>query len=150
MNHPPAKAARSVRCTLLAACVLAWVGAFVATHLPPKYVSGLPTSDTVAHAIGYGGLTTLLVLSLASLGRPRGTRILLAMGILLAYGALDELTQPAFLRTASFSDWLADAAGTSIAVAFWETFLAVLSSARKRSYSARERSHPARSRINDK
>jgi len=143
MNHPPAKAARSIRYTLLAACVLAWVGAFVATHLPPDGVPDLHTSDTVAHAIGYGGLTTLLVLALASLGRPRGARILLAMGILLAYGALDELTQPAFLRTASFYDWLADAAGTSIAVAFWETLLAVLS-------SARERRFQARSRINDK
>ena len=143
MNHPPAKAAKSIRYTLLVACVLAWVGAFVATHLPPSSVPNLHTTDTVAHAIGYGGLTTLLVLALASFGRPRGARILLAMGILLAYGALDELTQPAFLRTASFYDWLADAAGTSIAVAFWETLLAVLS-------SARERSYPARSRINDK
>jgi VanZ family protein len=143
MNHPPAKAARSVRYALLVACVLAWAGAFVATHLPSDGVPNLHTSDNVAHAIGYGGLTTLLVLALASFGRPRGTRILLAMGILLAYGAFDELTQPAFGRTASFYDWLADAAGTSIAVAFWETFLAVLPSARKRS-------HPARSRINDK
>jgi VanZ family protein len=143
MNHPPAKAARSIRCTLLVACVLAWVGAFVATHLPPNEVPDLHTSDKVAHAIGYGGLTSLLVLALASLGWPRGARILLAMGILLAYGALDELTQPAFLRTASFYDWLADAAGTSIAVAFWETLLAVLS-------SARERRFQARSRINDK
>jgi VanZ family protein len=111
--------------------VLAWIGAFVATHIPSSGVPDLHTSDTVAHAIGYGGLTTLLVLSLASFGRSRSTRILLALGLLLAYGAFDELTQPAFLRTASFYDWLADAAGTAIAVAFWETLMAVLSSARK-------------------
>ena len=136
MNPPPAKSAKPIRYTLLAACALAWIGAFVATHLPPKYVSGLPTSDTAAHAIGYGGLTTLLVLSLASLGRPRLARILLAMGLLLAYGAFDELTQPMFHRFAEFSDWLADAAGTAIAVAFWEISLAVLSAFRRRAYPA--------------
>jgi len=136
MNPPPAKAPKPIRYVLLAACALAWAGAFLATHLPPNDVPNLQTSDKVLHMVGYGGLTTLLVLSLASLGRPRSARIVLAVGILLAYGAFDELTQPAFQRTADFNDWLADAAGTAIAVALCETLLAILSSARGRSYPA--------------
>jgi len=136
MNTTPVKASKPIRYTLLAVCALAWACAFVATHLPPKDVPDLHTSDKALHMVGYGGLTTLFVLSLASLGRPRGARILLAIGILLAYGAFDELTQPAFSRTADFHDWLADAGGAAIAVAFWEILLAVLSPARKRSYSA--------------
>jgi len=136
MNPPPAKAPKPIRYVLLAACALAWAGAFLATHLPPNDVPNLQTSDKVLHMVGYGGLTTLLVLSLASLGRPRSARIVLAVGILLAYGAFDELTQPAFQRTADFHDWLADAAGTAIAVALCETLLAILSSARGRSYPA--------------
>jgi VanZ family protein len=143
MNPAPPKAPKHIRRALLAVCILAWAGAFVATHIPPDGVPDLHTGDKVLHLVGYGGLTTLLVLALASFGRPRRARIMLAMGILLAYGALDELTQPAFRRTASFHDWLADAAGTAIAVAFWEVFLAVLSSARRRSY-------PVRAQTNDK
>jgi hypothetical protein len=137
MNPPPAKAPKPIRYALLIACALAWAGAFVATHLPPNDVPDLQTSDKTLHMVGYGWLTTLLVLSLASLGRPRRTRILLAIGILLAYGAFDELTQPAFQRSADFYDWLADAEGTAIAVAFWEILLAVLSSARRRTYGDR-------------
>ncbi len=134
MNPPADKAPKPIRYALLATCVLAWAGAFVATHLPPSDIPPLPTSDKVLHMVGYGGLTTLLVLSLASFGRSRSTRILLAMGILLAYGAFDELTQPAFSRDADFYDWLADGAGTVIAVTFWEILLSVLSSARERIY----------------
>ncbi len=136
MNPPPAKTPKPIRYTLLAACALALAGAFVATHLPPNDVPNLHTSDKVLHMVGYGGLTTLLLMSLASLGRPRIARIVLAVGILLAYGAFDELTQPPFHRTADFHDWLADAAGTVIAVTFWEVLLAILSSARRRSYPA--------------
>jgi VanZ family protein len=139
MSHPPAKAAKPVRYTLLVAFGAAWAGAFVASHLPPDDVPDLHASDKVLHCVGYSGLTTLLVLALASFGRPRRARILLAMVILLAYGAFDELTQPAFLRTASFHDWQADAAGTAIAVAFWETLLAVFSWVRGRICPARER-----------
>jgi VanZ family protein len=136
MNPPPVKAPKPIRYVLVALCALTWVGAFIATHLPPDNVPDIHTSDKVLHMVGYGGLTTLLVLSLASLGRRRIARIVLAVGILLAYGAFDELTQPAFQRTADFHDWLADASGTAIAVAFWETLLAILSSARGRSYPA--------------
>jgi VanZ family protein len=143
MSPTAPKAPKPIRSALLAACILAWAGAFVATHLPPDGVPDMNTSDKVLHIFGYGGLTTLLVLAMASFGRPRGARILMVMALLLAYGAFDELTQPMFLRTASFHDWLADAAGTAIAVTFWEVFLAVLSSARQRSY-------PVRAQIDDK
>lgn len=106
---------------MLTVFVIAWFGAFVATHLPPEDISDIHMSDKTAHCIGYGVLATLLVGTLIFFGRTRVFRIVLTLGILLTYGAVDELTQPLFGRWASFWDWVADATGVVVALAFWET-----------------------------
>jgi len=136
MSPPLDKAPKPVRYALLAAFVLSWVGAFVATHLPPEDMSAIHVSDKVAHCIGYGALATLLAGVLTFFGRARFSRVALALGILLAYGAFDELTQPIFRRTASFDDWLADAAGAAIALVFWEILLGLLWAFRRRGREA--------------
>jgi len=136
MSAPSNKAAKPVRYALLTAVALTWAGAFVATHLPPDSVPNIHASDKVAHGIGYGVLAMLLAAALTCFGRARTFRIVIAMAILLAYGAFDELTQPAFLRVASFGDWLADAAGAAGALVFWESILAVVSAARRKGRTA--------------
>ena len=84
------------------------------THIPEDampsqlQVIGL---DKLAHALAYGAITYLFILSL------RTSSCLLSASLLffaiLAIGALDELTQPFFSRTASLADWLADIVGIS-------------------------------------
>lgn len=132
MMQPCDNAPKPIRYAVLTVFVLAWVGAFVATHLPPGDVSDIHISDKVAHCIGYGGLATLLAWVLTCFGWARLFRIVLPLGILLVYGAVDELTQPPFGRSVSFYDWFADAAGIAIALALWETILALLSAFRRR------------------
>ncbi len=136
MIAPCDKAPKPIRYAMLAAFVLAWVGAFVATHLPPEDVSDIHISDKVAHFICYGVLATLLAGTLTFFGRKRLFRVVLPLGILLAYGAFDELTQPAFSRFASFDDWLADAAGVVMALACWETILVLFAAFRRRGREA--------------
>ena len=121
---------------MLTAFVLLWLGAFVVTHLPPEDVSGIHIGDKTAHGIGYGVLAMVLVGTLILFGRTRLSRIVLTLGILLPYGAFDELTQPLFGRWASFWDWVADAAGVVIVLTLWETVLLVSAVLRRRNIAA--------------
>ena len=125
-----------VRWAMLTVFIMAWFGAFVATHLPPDDISDIHMSDKTAHCIGYAVLATLLVGTLVFFGRTRLFRIVLTLGILLTYGAFDELTQPLFGRCAAFNDWLADAAGVVIALTLWETVLLLSAAFRSRNRDA--------------
>jgi VanZ family protein len=109
-----------------------WVGAFAATHIPKAHMpTDIHVSDKTLHAVGYFVLGAMLLLTLASRGKPRWTRVLLTLALLAAYGAVDEITQPLVNRTAAFTDWLADIAGTAAAVIIIE--LALTLTARHRS-----------------
>jgi VanZ family protein len=78
---------------------------------------GPEVSDKLIHFLAYGLLGGLLFLTLW-ITRPQ-LRYLpaIALAILIAYAAFDELTQPIFGRDAAFDDWLADCAGALVAVA---------------------------------
>jgi VanZ family protein len=86
---------------------------------PPLQVIGL---DKLAHALAYGGITYLFILSL----RPSPTLLsaLVLFFTILAVGAIDELTQPLVNRTASLYDWLADIIGICVVFVFktWKSF----------------------------
>jgi len=93
------------------------------THIPQDVMpSGLQVSglDKLAHALAYGAITILFVVSL------RDRFSLLSAAALFfaisALGAVDELTQPLVNRTASPFDWLADLVGvTSVLLLFYIT-----------------------------
>jgi VanZ family protein len=98
------------------ALVLYWIFALTMTHIPHPPPMGPVTSDKVAHFLGYGMLTGLLFLALW-FSRPNMPYLpLIVLGIVMAYGAFDELTQPFFHRDAEFADWLADSAAAVVAV----------------------------------
>ncbi|NVL90271.1 MAG: VanZ family protein [Desulfobacterales bacterium] len=85
------------------------------THLPEEAMpSRLQVSgpDKLAHALAYGEITILFILSV------RTSLILLSSSLLffviLGIGAIDELTQPLVHRTASLTDWLANVMGIVI------------------------------------
>lgn len=125
MSRPPVFASAPVRIALGCLCALTWLAAFAATHIPPGRGGGLFISDKLLHFIGYLGLATPLIWLLAALGHTRPWRIALTLGILLAYGVFDELTQPLVGRSADVLDWLCDAAGIAASVALWEVIFAI-------------------------
>ena len=93
-----------------------WVVLCVLTHLPPRDLPRVGMNDKVEHLLAYGMLAGLISVALW-VTFPR--RPWLAWGVLvvgLAYGAVDERTQPMFGRTCDVYDWLADAVGTTAGV----------------------------------
>ena len=102
----------------LGALAAYWVALFASTHLPDTAVSGpVFDYDKLAHAGAYGILTTLILVSWRRAGGAPGLggRLLVA-SIVLAYGVVDELTQPFVGRQCELADWLADALGAGLAV----------------------------------
>lgn len=99
-----------------------WLTILALTHWPAQRLPKLPPNDKLLHVLAYGPLGGLLFLCLwhARPHRPHFTWLVLPIG--LAYGVLDELTQPWFNRTAAFDDWVADAVGLVIATVIMTLF----------------------------
>src|SRR5258705_714639 len=105
-----------LRRVLTSVLVAYWVFALGMTHIPHPPPLGPVTSDKLAHFLAYGLLTGLLFLALWN-WRP-GWRYLplIVLGIVVAYAAFDELTQPIFGRDCEFLDWVADSSAAVVAV----------------------------------
>jgi len=76
--------------------------------------------DKVEHALAYGAITLLFILSLRTFSSSLSAGLLL-LGI-LAVGAVDELTQPFAGRTTSLIDWVADMIGITAVLLFCVVF----------------------------
>jgi VanZ family protein len=88
------------------------------THLPPSFPL-LPRNQTdkLAHFLAYTVLAWLLAMAWqASTGWLNGRHLRFVWLAIIAFAALDEVTQPMFGRTASIWDWLADAAGAALGI----------------------------------
>jgi len=123
------------------ACLTAayWCLLAVLTHLPPPAVrtgKGLldifPHADKVVHFGTFGilgGCMAGLIAAMQARGRAKSTATaketatksvrpyLLALAVLVIYGALDEWTQPLTGRNCDVWDWAADAAGAAVGLA---------------------------------
>ena len=108
--HP--KTLKRVRYAVWLTVVGYWALLGTMTHLPPRYMPHVEVSDKLEHFLAYGLLAGLLGLTtwVTFPRRPWLVWTVLILG--LAYGALDELTQPLFHRDCEFEDWIADAVGT--------------------------------------
>ena len=102
---------RRLRWTAWIACGLTWLCAFVATHVPAGRVPSVGVSDRMLHAVGYFVLGALFLMALASSGLGTVRRAVLALAILSAYAAVDEITQPLVDRSPDPVDWGADVVG---------------------------------------
>ena len=85
-----------------------WLAMAVGTHLPPGPDGPVSINDKLLHFGGYFGLAVLLSVTFRRL--PAAAVVAIAVG----YGAIDELTQPPFGRTADVWDWVADFVGASL------------------------------------
>ena len=97
------------------ALLLYWPLAAAATHVPPlrRRTSTEPPLvpiDKIAHFAGFALLSWLLVHLLTQRMSARLAVLVTAL-VLAAYGALDELTQPPFQRSADPWDFIADMVG---------------------------------------
>ena len=117
LGQPQRGGIKALRYAVLMVTILYWLFILLMTHLPKPPHIGPQLNDKQQHFIGYGILASLMYLSLWAT-RPRlRWDWLYAMAIVLAYGALDEWTQPLTGRTCDIYDWLADFAGVAAAVA---------------------------------
>ena len=92
-----------------------WVGLFVLTHLPLPKLPYVPVRDKTGHFVAYALLAGALMVSLW-LGRRAAPPGVVVLGVLLAYGAVDEWTQLLVNRSCELADWYADAAGAAAGV----------------------------------
>ncbi len=89
----------------------------VLTHLPPQFLPGglnIKGLDKVVHFSAYSAITFFFLESVKFRAVP--VLILTVFLGLAALGALDELTQPFFNRTADVMDFLADISGITVMV----------------------------------
>ena len=93
-----------------------WLLIFTLTHTPVKHLPHINVWDKLEHVLAYGGLATLVFLTLW-LTRPSMVQIgvaVLAIGMM--YGAVDEWLQIPVGRDCDLQDWFADTTGTAIVV----------------------------------
>ena len=105
---------------ILVLCLIVWVAALIATHAPANRLPRVGVSDKVLHAVGYFILTGVFWLTLQVHGVAGAKRIACIFFAMLAYAAIDEMTQPLVGRDNSIYDWLADVAGTIAALTLLE------------------------------
>ena len=106
---------------MLIACVVGWVAALVATHVPGEDLPGFRVSDKTLHVVGYFGLASLFWLAMTAYGVRFWRRFTVALCVLIIYGAMDEITQGPFHRTPDVGDWVGDVVGIVLATVVWET-----------------------------
>ncbi|MGE5611395.1 MAG: VanZ family protein [Bacillota bacterium] len=105
-----------LRRTFIALTAAYWLFALLMTHLPKPPALGPSMGDKGQHVAGYGLLAGMLYLTIW-ICRPTTRWIgLYVILTVLAYGAIDEWTQPWAGRTCDFGDWLSDLAGVVVAV----------------------------------
>ena len=93
--------------------IIYWVALFLGTHLPAP-LPAVQANDKLLHLGAFAGLSFLMAAVLAGTW-PRLRILLSAFGIVVAYGALDELSQlPIPGRQGDLWDWLADITGAAL------------------------------------
>jgi len=94
----------------------------VLSHLPKGALPGFGLHYRANHALAYGALAVACLFATAR--RRTRVRVLVTLGIVMAVGAIDELTQPLFGRQCNVFDWLCDLAGAGGVLAVWLMFRA--------------------------
>jgi VanZ family protein len=84
-----------------------------ATHHPKPgdLVGELIHRDKMLHVSAYGLLGLLVAATIAVAGRFSSWTVAVAIVSLLAFAAVDEVTQPLFGRSTEMLDWACDSAG---------------------------------------
>jgi VanZ family protein len=124
-----------------AICILMWMGAFTATHVPGNDIPDelVSLGKVALHGTGYLGLSSWFILALAAYRVRPLRRAAIVVGVMMLYGAFDEKTQPYFGRSCQLGDWITDSVAAAVAVVLWESgFLVAGAIARAKATKRRE------------
>lgn len=85
----------------------------LATHYPrpEEFLGPNPPPDKLLHFIAYGGLAVLAAGTVALARHWSARRAAGLAGLLAAFAAVDEITQPLFSRASERMDWVFDCVG---------------------------------------
>jgi VanZ family protein len=99
---------------------LYWSVLFAGTHMPSSMVDVHLPHDKILHFTAFVGLSFLLAWSQA-VSRPRWSTVRTTLLVVIAYAAVDELTQLCVPgRSSDLLDWSADIAGALMGLAaYW-------------------------------
>jgi len=111
------------RWTTLTVLVIYWLALAIATHLPRAPELPLAQGDKYLHVAAYAVLATLAATCWSAWRPPmRMGQLLMLAAILIAYAALDEVTQIPVGRKADLADWMADVVGILIGMSVFGVF----------------------------
>ena len=131
----PSPRSRDWLARLLAAVTAAYTVVLVlATHYPrpEQFLGTNPPSDKALHFMAYGALALLSGGTIALARRWSAVRAV-GLGVLLAaFAAVDEVTQPFFLRAAEPLDWVFDCVGIGVGLTIVAATVAAVRIARGR------------------
>jgi VanZ family protein len=117
MSEPPAtRRRRGAPLVLWALTACAWIGLFIATHIPAPSMPEMDVSDKTLHFTAYFGLASMMYLSTWITNPSRRWVAAIVLAICMVYGVIDEVLQPFVRRHADVGDWLYDVCGAAIAV----------------------------------
>ena len=90
----------------------------LATHYPkPEQLLGrYGHADKLLHFVAYFLLAMFVAAAVCGAGRWSRQAVVAVAIALAAFGAVDEITQPLFGRTADVFDWAADCAGIAVGI----------------------------------
>ena len=90
----------------------------LATHYPkPEQLLGrYGHADKLLHFVAYCLLAVFVAAAIWGAGRWSSRAVLAVAIALAAFGAVDEITQPLFGRTADVFDWAADCGGIAVGI----------------------------------
>lgn len=85
----------------------------LATHYPrpEEFLGPNPPPDKLLHFVAYGGLAVLAAGTVALARHWSARRAAGLAGMLAAFAAVDEITQPLFSRASERMDWVFDCVG---------------------------------------
>ena len=112
----PLLLSRRIRRLLIAASIVIWVAAFITTHVPGDMLPSDMPKDAPLHFLGYMGLSSLVLITMAANGMGGLRHAIVLICVMMAYAALDVITQAIVNRDPAFDDWLADTAGAATGV----------------------------------
>lgn len=107
----------------LTVLVIYWLALAIATHLPRAPELPLEQGDKFLHVAAFAVLATLAATCWSAWRPPMRTgHFLMLAAILIAYAALDEVTQVPVGRKADVADWMADVVGILIGIGAFGIF----------------------------
>lgn len=91
-----------------------WLLIYTATHLPQAALPQTSLGDKTEHFIAYALLAGIMLPWVMHRWPAARFPWLIVLLVSMAYGGIDEITQPIVNRYADLRDWLADSTGAAI------------------------------------